>query len=548
MITTLIQLVREEFSGYSLSTLQKDVLAGLTVGAVALPLALAFGIASGSTAAAGLVTAILSGLIIGTLSGAPYQISGPTGAMSAVLILIAHKFGMEGVWITGFASGVLILLIGIFKVGRMVTLIPASVITGFTSGIAIIIFVGQIQNFLGTPASTADNSITKLFDYLRFNYTPNWQTIITASVVMAMIFLMPKRINKRVPGSLIGLILATLLVFAFGWQEPVIGDIPRTLLLDQRLTFSTGISSRLPELLVPILSITALGAIESLLCGVALQESTGKKLNGDQELIAQGIGNMIMPLFGGVPATAAIARSSVGVASGGQTRVVSIVHALMLLMCVFVLGPVLAEVPLAALAGVLMATAIRMNDWDEIRWLIGHRFKSSLIAFFVTMLATAALDLTQAILLGMLISMLLFVYRSSNVQVERKDVDVTRLQSRGHSVASVHPDISVVYLTGPMFFGAAPAFRQAFAGHGGNRVLILSMRGVPLIDVSGIRLVEELLNKQRQCEGSLMLCAVQPNVQRVLDRCHLTDEIGKTNFFWSADQAILAASQRLGMM
>jgi SulP family sulfate permease len=551
MSVALFNILRREFRGYNLTALQKDVLAGLTVGAVALPLALAFGIASGANAPAGLVTAILSGLIIGGLSGAPYQISGPTGAMSAILILIARKYGLDGVWLICVISGLMILLVGVFRLGQIVSFIPRPVITGFTSGIAIIIFVGQLDNFLGIKTAGKDNAIEKLVSYFEHSIAPNWQTMLVAGVVFATIFLLPKSISKRVPGSLIGLALATLMTFVLGFTIPTIGEIPRTLILDQRLLpgdlLKAETLQRIPELIVPSISVAALGAIESLLCGAVCGNATGVKMDGDQELIAQGVGNLIIPFFGGVPATAAIARSSVGVASGGVTRLVSIVHALLLVAAVFLFGPVLSQVPLAALAGVLMATAIRMNEWKEIRWMFRHRFKSAIISFFVTMLATAYLDLTQAVVIGVLLSAALFIARISNVHISQRPVDVQKLAERGVQLSHNADDVSVAYVTGPIFFGAAAAFRKAFeqAEHEHKKYLILSMRGVPLIDVGGLELIEELWERQKKRGGELLLAAVQPSVKKMLDRAGLTDEIGAERFFWSADQAI-GATQRIG--
>jgi SulP family sulfate permease len=237
----------------------------------------------------------------------------------------------------------------------------------------------------------------------------------------------------------------------------------------------------------------------------------------------------------------------VAISSGGQTRLTSIFHGLILLLCALFLGPVLAKVPLAALAGVLMATAIKMNEWGEIRWMFRHRFKSAIALFFVTMIATALLDLTQAIIIGVALSALFYVYRSSAISISRKEVDVRLMQEHGHQIEATHPDISVVYVTGPLFFAAAQAFRKEFTGYRGDRVLILSMRGVPLIDVSGLELIEEVLESQHKCGGELMLCAVQPSVKAMLDRSRLTDEIGASNIFWSADQAILEANRRLGV-
>jgi hypothetical protein len=317
-------------------------------------------------------------LIIGILSGAPYQISGPTGAMSAVLIIIAQRVGIEGVWMTGLIAGVIILAIGLLRMGRFVAFIPSSVITGFTSGIAFIIFVGQIDNFLGVSTEGAESAGLKFLGYLRGGFTPEWTTILIGLLVVAIMIFWPARFNRYVPGSLIGIIVATLVAVVTQWPVANIGEIPRTILLDQRLTFATIPWDRVDELIVPALSVAALGAVESLLCGAVGSKMTGVRLQANQELIAQGVGNIIIPFFGGVPATAAIARSSVGIKSGGQTRMVSIIHALALLAAALLAAPIIALVPLTALAGVLMVTAVRMNEWDAIGFMFSHRFKTGI--------------------------------------------------------------------------------------------------------------------------------------------------------------------------
>ncbi len=557
MFTSFICMLKDEFRGYNFTTFRQDMLAASTVAAVALPLALAFGIASGSTPAAGLVTAIISGIVIGGLSGASFQIAGPTGAMSAVLIVVAQRYGTGGLLLVGFLSGLIILLVGILRLGRTVLLIPRPVITGFTSGIAVIIFVGQLESFLGAkiapvhiPLLTAfgvhdESTVLKLLGVLRFDYAINWQTSALASLVLILIFLLPKSVSKWVPGSLLGLVTASLLAVGLQWQVPQIGEVPHTILLDQRLALNPTFLHELSPLMAPALSVAALGAIESLLCGAVGSKLTGKKMDGDQELIAQGIGNILIPFFGGVPATAAIARTSVAISSGGQTRLVSVLHGLILLLCALFLGPLLAQVPRAALSGVLMATAIKMNEWEEIRWMFRHRFKSAISQFLVTMAATALLDLTEAIILGVGLSALIYIYQSSAVTVSRKEVDVDLLRARGYQINGTLSDVSVVYITGPLFFAAVQAFRREFGEHHCCRVLILSMRGVPLIDVSGLELIEEVLEAQHACGGELMFCALQPAVRRMLDRSGLTDEIGAHNIFWAADAAIIEASRRL---
>ena len=541
---SLLGLWRREFSGYSAGKFRQDLLAGLTVAAVALPLALAFGVASGATAAAGLVTAILAGLIIGALSGAPYQISGPTGAMSAVLIVIAQRVGIEGVWMTGLIAGVIILVIGLLRMGRFVAFIPSSVITGFTSGIAFIIFVGQIDNFLGVSTQGAESAGLKFLGYFRGGFTPEWTTVAIGLLVVAVMLFWPARFNRFVPGSLIGIIVATVAAVVTQWPVAHIGEIPRTILLDQRLTFDAIPWDRVNELIVPALSVAALGAVESLLCGAVGSKMTGVRLQANQELIAQGIGNIIIPFFGGVPATAAIARSSVGIKSGGQTRLVSIIHALALLAAALLLAPVIAQVPLAALAGVLMVTAVRMNEWDTIGFMFSHRFKTGIVTFLITFLATITLDLTQAIIIGGILSAGIFINQVANLEIDIRGVDVERMRARGMDLKTECKYIRVAFLTGPLFFAATNTFNEAFAHEEDVDTLILSMRAVPLIDLSGLETLHSLHDTLAAQGKTLMLAAMHPKVMRMLERAGLDEIIGKENFFWSADRAILVAEAR----
>jgi SulP family sulfate permease len=276
MIQEWLTMWRQEFAGYSKTTFQKDLLASITVAAVALPLALAFGVASGADAAAGLVTAVLAGLIIGVLGGSPHPISGPTGAMSAVLIVLATRYGLEGIWVAGALAGIMLVALGVFRLGRVVALIPSPVITGFTSGIAIIIAFGQIDNFLGIQAPPAENVLEKTAYYLEHGVTPNWQATAVALLVMFTMILWPRfKFGQRIPGSLVGIILATLVVLLTGWNVPIIGAIPRTILLENRLKWGNIPWEELPNLVIPAMSIAALGAIESLLCGAVAGNMTG---------------------------------------------------------------------------------------------------------------------------------------------------------------------------------------------------------------------------------------------------------------------------------
>ena len=541
---SLFALWRREFSHYSAGKFRQDLLAGLTVAAVALPLALAFGVASGATAAAGLITAILSGFIIGALSGAPYQISGPTGAMSAVLIVIAQRVGIEGIWITGLMAGILILIIGLLRMGRFVAFIPSSVITGFTSGIAFIIFVGQIDNLLGVKTPGAESSALKFLGYFRGGWSPAWATLAIGLLVIAIMVFWPKTLARYVPGSLVGIVVATLVAVVTGWPVASIGAIPRTILLDQRLTLDAIPWGSMSALIAPAFSIAALGAVESLLCGAVASKMTGIRLQANQELVAQGVGNIIIPFFGGVPATAAIARTSVGIKSGGQTRLVSIIHSLALLAAALLLAPVIAQIPMTALAGVLMVTAVRMNEWHAIHFMFSHHFKTGIVTFLVTFLATITLDLTQAIIIGGILSAGIFINQVANMEVEVRTVDAERMRTRGMDIKTDAKNVRVAYMTGPLFFAATNTFNEAFAHEEDVDFLILSMRAVPLIDLSGIEALTGLAETLHAQGKTLMLAGVNPKVMYMLQRAGADVMIGKDNFFWSADRAILVAEQR----
>lgn len=543
----IVRIWQQEFAGYDGGRLRRDLVAGLTVAAVALPLALAFGVASNATAAAGLVTAILAGLIIGALSGAPYQISGPTGAMSAVLLVIVARHGLQGLWVAGILAGLIILALGIFRLGAVVNFIPAPVITGFTSGIALIIFIGQIDNFLGMSTPTHDTAALKAIGYLTQPFPAiNWQSVLAGAIVLLTMVALPAwSKTARLPAALLGITLATAAAWALGWQLDLIGSIPNTIVLDDRYIPAADDLALLGQLVAPAAAIAALGAIESLLAGTVAGRMTGIKLNANQELIAQGVGNIIIPFFGGVPATAAIARMSVGIKAGGATRLVSIIHSGALLVAALFFGDLIGRIPMSALAAVLMLTAFRMNEWHLIRFYIKRRLKSPTTIMFATMLATIALDLTQAIVVGVVLSLLLFISQVSRLSVTPTDVDWDRMREAGFVHQEAIDGIKVVYVSGPLFFGAANQLVDAIESMQPCRALILSMRGVPLIDASGLHALEHIWHVQARRGALLYLTGLQYSVQRYIERAGLSEEMGGDKLFWSADQAINAAYNRL---
>lgn len=535
---------RQEFSRYRWGTFQQDIVAGITVGAVALPLALAFGVASGADAAAGLITAILAGIVIAGLGGGSFQISGPTGAMSAVLIVLAQRHGLSGIWVASVIAGFFLVLLGLFRLGRYVSFIPSSVITGFTSGIALIIAIGQLDNIVGVTTPPAESALGKLWVYLTHPPVPDWHTLLITGVVILTMVVLP-RLTRAIPGSLAGLALALLLSTGMGWQIHVIGDIPHTLILDQRLAWSTIPWNELSDLLAPAVAIAALGALESLLCGAVGANMTGAPFDSNQELVGQGLGNMLIPFFGGVPATAAIARTSVAIKSGAVTRVTSFIHALVLLLSVFVLSPLISRIPLAALGGVLIVTAWRMNEWETIHFFSRRGVRHALASMLITMLATIALDLTQAILIGIAISALIYLRQSTeSVSISSAPVDTDRIRSRGHNLLEASTTTHVYYLSGPLFFASVHTVLEAFETAHDYRSIIISMRGVPLVDAMGVQAVTQIIEEQHRRGGTICLSGLQPGVEKIFAQAGVLALVGQQNIFWSADQAITALDQR----
>lgn len=538
MIKNYVTQLKSEFRNYSGADCMKDLMAGLTVAAVALPLALAFGVSSGSTAAAGLVTAIIAGLVIGTLSGGYYQISGPTGAMAAILISIIARYGMQGVFTATLIAGILLVLCGIFHIGRLTGFIPAPVITGFTSGIAVIIALGQIDNFFGVT-SKGSSAILKLLSYGQLGFPVNIQAAALGLFVVLFMVFFPKKWNAVVPASFLSIIFATVLSVILNLDIQTVGAIPKTLLLDTRLDLSAITPDHLSGLIGPAVSIAMLGMIESLLCGASAGKMANVRLNSDQELVAQGIGNIILPFFGGIPATAAIARTSVALKSGARTRLTGIFHALGLLAFMFILGPVMAKIPLSALAGVLMVTAFRMNDWQEIRYIFSHHFKGAAAKYLITMAATIVFDLTTAILIGVVTALVLLVSRLANIEINYEKVNMDRVRSSDAALAKEFGNAVVAYLTGSVIFANTQAIEEMETCTKEYDTVLLSMRGVSYMDISGAIAFMHVLS-DLQAEGKrILLCGVPTSTMAMLKRSDIYDMIGEENFYWSAEKAIL---------
>lgn len=542
LVKDYVSDLREEFSGYNGKKLSKDLMSGITVAAVALPLALAFGVSSGATAAAGLVTAIIGGVIISIFSGASFQISGPTGAMTAILVTLASKYGMQGILTACFIAGIILVAAGILKLGRVIYYIPSSVITGFTSGIALIIALGQLDNFFGVTSS-GDLAITKVLSYFTNGFDPNWEAVAIGAAVMLIMIVWPKKLNDKIPSSLAALVIVLIVCHFLNLDVETVGQIPKSLFLDDRLSLKGMNMAQFWDLFVPALSIAALGMIESLLCGASAGKMKKEELNADRELVAQGIGNMIIPLFGGIPATAAIARTSVAIKSGCQTRITGIFHAVILLLSMFVLSPVMSEVPLSALAGILIITAWRMNDWKNIHFIFDHKFKSGMLKFFITMIATVVLDLTQAIIIGVAFSSFLIIVKLTDIDISVSEIDKDRLEEVGVHLPRISNKVRIAYLTGTIFFAVVDKLVKQLRKQDSAEALILSMRGVPMIDLSGIEAMIDLVRELEANGTEVYLTSVQPKVLEEMRRGGLIDLIGEEYVFQSAEQAIVIAQQ-----
>jgi len=520
-----------EFSDYSVTKLSKDILAGLTVTAVALPLALAFGVSSGLDAASGLITAILAGFIIGALGGASFQISGPTGAMAAILISLVARHGAEGVFIAGFLSGLILLAAAYLKVGSLVSYIPSPVVTGFTSGIAVIIALGQIDNFFGT-VSSGEGALAKLLSYTSLGFPIDLATLGYGLFVVLLMILWPKKWNARFPASLLGIIITLVVQMLLDLPVKEVGIIPRSLMGENRLHLFALPIRELTQYISPAISIAALGMVESLLCGSSAGKMKGEKLNATRELYAQGIGNVIIPFFGGIPATAAIARTSVAIKSGQQTRLTGIVHAIGLLASMFLLSPYMSRIPLASLAGVLMVTAWRMNEWHSIRQIFSKKIKTSMAQFLITMVATVVFDLTIAILIGLIFSMVMFIIRSHHISIEVDPVTP--------ELGTYDADTKVVYVDGSLFFGSQDQLTKVvenLLAEGVGRI-IFSLRGVPTIDHSSINEFVEIVNMCRKNSVDVLFCGLQPSVQSLMKRLGFYELVGQDKFFSSAVTAL----------
>lgn len=524
--------------GYNKTSFVQDLLAGVIVGIVALPLAIAFGIASGATPEAGILTAIVAGFIIALFGGSKVQIGGPTGAFIVIVYGIIQDYGMNGLWVATFMAGAFLILMGILHLGTIIKYIPYPIIVGFTSGIALTIFATQIKDLLGlqienVPAGFLDKWVV----YFQNMNTISWWSLLVGIASILLIVFTPK-ISRRIPGSLVAIVVMTLvclLLKSLGVQGiETIGD-----------RFS--ISSQLPQAEVPRLTwdsirhlaspalvIAMLGAIESLLSAAVADGVIGDRHDSNQELIAQGIANMVTPLIGGIPATGAIARTMTNINNGGRTPVAGIIHAAVLALIYLFLMPLVKFVPMACLAGILVVVSYNMSEWRSFKAILKNP-KSDITVLLVTFFLTVIFDLTVAIEVGVLIACLLCMRRmaeTTNVSVLSDEIDPNADSDvQGNLDHLTIPEgVKVYEINGPYFFGIGNKFEEMMGDMGGRaKVRIIRMRKVPFIDSTGVHNLGNMCRMCRQMGVRVVLSGVNENVMRVLVNAGVDEIVGKEN-------------------
>jgi len=537
---------------YTKKQFYSDLMAGVIVGIVALPLAIAFGIASGVSPEKGLYTAIIAGFIISFLGGSKVQIGGPTGAFIVIVYGIVQQYGITGLAIATFIAGVILVVMGFLKLGTIIKFIPYPVVVGFTSGIALTIFATQVKDFLGLHIERMPaDFIQKWIEYVKNISTINVWALLVGIFTILIITLTPK-ITKKIPGSLIAIIAMTALAYLlrtkFGINNiETIGDkfnISATLphATTPAINFDT-----IRTLLPVAFTIAMLGAIESLLSATVADGVIGDRHNSNTELIAQGIANIITPIFGGIPATGAIARTMTNINNGGKTPIAGIIHAIVLGIILLFLGNLTKHIPMACLAGVLMIVAYNMSEWRTFRSLMRNS-KSDVAVLITTFLLTVIFDLTIAVEIGLLMAILLFIKRiseTSTISVLTNKIDSTYAeQGMNNDELDIPKGVEVYEIEGPFFFGLANKFDEIMKQMGDKpRIRIIRMRNVPFIDSTGIHNLENLIRMSQKENITILLSGVNQNVKKSLETANINQIIGDENICSNINQAMQRANQ-----
>jgi len=533
---------------YSWGQLRRDMTAGTIVGIVALPLAIAFAIASGVSPDRGLITAIIAGFLISALGGSRVQIGGPTGAFIVIVYDIVQRHGVEGLLIATMLGGVILCVLGFARMGTVIKFIPYPVVIGFTSGIAVVIFSSQIKDLLGLSMGPIPTEFfMKWREYLTHLHTVNLYSLGIALVTILMIVFSGK-VTKKIPGSFLAIVLTTAVVYWLKIPVETIGSrfgvIPAHFPIPH---FPAVDWNSLNGLVRPAFTIAVLAGIESLLSAVVADGMIGGRHRSNMELIAQGVANIVTPLFGGIPATGAIARTATNVHSGGRTPVAGMVHALVLLLIMILAGRWAALIPLATLAGILVIVAYRMGEWHSFAMVLRSP-RSDAAVLGMTFFLTVAFDLTVAIEIGLALAALLFIRRVSmsesireikGVYYDEEDRDDPEALSRKIIPAGV----DVFEINGPFFFGVVSTFLETMNNVEKNpSVRILRMRHVPSIDATALNALRQVIRQSRKAGVVMLLSGVRPSLAKQLDRYGITDLVGEENVLPNIDKALTRAA------
>jgi sulfate permease, SulP family len=532
--------------GYTRQVLISDLIAGVTVGLVALPLAMAFGIASGITPQAGIYTAVVAGFLISALGGSRLQIGGPTGAFVVIVAGIVATHGVSGLLIVTIMAGVILMLMAVTGLGSAVKYIPRPVTIGFTNGIAVLIASTQIKDFLGLETTAVPGEFLWRMRLLIDNVgSVRWPAVLLAIGSLLIILLLPK-LTKRVPGSIVALLMATLAVAAFGLSVETIGSkfggiptgLPQISLPDFR-----------PDLIVPLLpaavTVAMLAAIESLLSAVVADSMSGDKHNSNVELLAQGIANLAVPFVGGIPATGAIARTATNIRSGARTPVSGMVHSLTLLVILLVAAPLARFIPLATLAAILFVVAYNMSEWREVRTIL-KLSKADVVVWVMTFALTVLADLTVAVEIGMLFAALLYIYRVSQTTTVAPVTEEYIEDGRPHVLQDklLPPYVLVLRIHGPFLFGATEKLSEATVDIDSlPPIIVLRLRNMTAIDATGLHELERLTERLRATGRTLLLCGARSQPEQLLRQSTFLEYLGEANMLPHVEAALSRARE-----
>lgn len=549
---------------YNTKTFFNDLIAGIIVGIVALPLAIAFAIASGVGPERGLFTAIVAGFCISFFGGSRVQIGGPTGAFAVIVFGVVQKFGYSGLVIATIMAGIMLILLGVFKMGGLVKFIPYTIITGFTAGIAVTIAAGQIGDFLGLVPdfSTPITFFSKAYDkmpgdflgkivvYIKSIQTINWYSFGMATICLIVIFLWPK-LTKKIPGSLVVIILATVIDLiiknTLGWETATIGSrygsIPSSLPAPQIPSFNIEL---IKELFPTAISIAVLAAIESLLSAVVADGMIGTQHDSNTELIAQGIANIASPIFGGIPATGAIARTATNIKNGGKTPIAGIIHAIVLLLIMMLLGQLAVYIPMAALSAVLVSVAWNMAGIPSVRALLKGQ-KSDICVLVITFLITVFIDLTVAIEVGLGFAAFFFIKKMidvSEVQSSRETLVGGITTSSNDELSQIPHGVLIYRIDGPLFFGTVRKFELAIEKAKIDcKAIILQMENMIYLDAGGIKALEQFKSACDRKKITIIISGIHTQPYLLLEKMGTAELIGRENIKPNLDESFARANE-----